>query len=124
MLTTMPALVSREICSGVTVSAATVVNRFGSDCCARINASRSASVIGRISAGSCAPFRATDRCGPSRCSPRKPGTCCCPAATPAATAAAVTSGVSVISVGSSAVVPKCAWAAQMVRDGLHASVVD
>ena len=41
---------------------------------AAISAAWSASVIGRISAGSCAPLRAIDRCGPSRCRPRKPGT--------------------------------------------------
>ncbi len=38
----------------------------GSACRASTSASRSASSIGRISAGSCAPLRATLRCGPSR----------------------------------------------------------
>ena len=38
-------------------------------------------------AGSCAPLRRGSRCGPSRCSPRKPGTPAAAAATPAAIAA-------------------------------------
>ena len=74
-----------------------------------------ASPIGRISRGSCAPLRRTSRCGPSRCSPRKPGTPSAAAATPASTAARVISGVSVISVGRSPVVPSPACAAQIRR---------
>ena len=79
-------------------------------------ASRSAAAIGRISAGSCAPLRRGSRCGPSRCSPRKPGTPAAAAAIPASITARVTAGVSVISVGSSPVVPSRACAAQIARD--------
>ncbi len=62
---------------------------------------------------------ATERCGPSRCRPRKPGTLrrAAPRCRPPRPRA-VTSGVSVISVGSSAVVPKRAWARADRADGL------
>ena len=56
------------------ISGATVVSSTGNRSRAAISAAWSASFIGRISAGSCAPLRAIDRCGPSRCRPRKPGT--------------------------------------------------
>ena len=109
-----PALASAATCSGLTDSGAIVVNSTGRCRRASINAASSAAVIGRISLGSCAPLRAIDRCGPSRCRPRKPGTLRFVASSPAAMAAAVISGVSVISVGRSAVVPNGACARQMV----------
>ncbi len=110
----IPACVSAETCWSVTDSGATVVSSVGSSFFAAISAARSASVIGRINFGSCAPLRAMERCGPSRCSPAKPGTFLRAASMPAAITAAVTSGVSVISVGKSAVVPNGACARQIV----------
>ena len=92
---------------------ATVTISAGSACAASHSSARSASVIGRIRAASCAPLRLGSRCGPSRCSPRNPGTPWRPAAIPAATTWATASGVSVISVGSRPVAPSRAWAAQI-----------
>ena len=56
------------------VSGATVTIRASKASAQPSSACRSASSIGRISDGSCTPLRAMDRCGPSRCRPRKPGT--------------------------------------------------
>ena len=104
MLTMTPPAARRRICAGVTVSAATVTSTVSSPVESR--ASRSASAMGRISAGSWAPLRATDRCGPSRWIPSTPGRPAAMASRTAATARACRSGRSVMKVGRQPVVPK------------------
>src|SRR3569833_4746189 len=107
MLTTMPASCRRVSWFGVTVSAATVLIMLGKCWRASTSSIRSASFIGRMSAGSCAPLRATLRCGPSRCRPRKHRTPFCAAALAAAIAAVITAGVLVFLVGLLVVVLLC-----------------
>ena len=89
----MPALASAAMRCGVDGSPA----RPSSAAPAACRAPRSARPRRRRSSAGSAPGHArpcgcTDRCGPSRCRPRKPGTFCRAASTPAATAAAVICG--------------------------------
>ena len=69
----MPACVSAVTCCGVTDSGATVVSSAGSFLRAAISAARSASVIGRISLGSCAPFAGDGEMRPFEMQPGKAG---------------------------------------------------
>ena len=117
MLTTMPAGGERARSGrGSRFRRRRSMSRCGS-ACPRRDQRREVGVrpSGGSALGRGRPCGRRERCGPSRWRPRKPGTFAATAAMPAATASAVIAGVSVISVGSSAVVPNWAWAEQMVR---------
>ena len=108
----MPASAKVLICSKLTCSGASVIIKLSSRAFASRYSDRSASVIGRSFAGSCAP--GTAKCGPSRCRPNSPGSSAIACAVRSITRA-VTSALSEISVGRIKPVPSLRCAAMIRR---------